>query len=165
MSEVDLENSNVNPVNNTEAARTADPSRSQVKFDLWERKLLDLSTRNSLLNLRIKGSSIPLFVPECSNIEDLLAQEKSFSIISRGAEEAEEEEETKDVPDAIKPAEELENVTAGDKTPVEALADETEQTEEAKVAEAAAESAEAPEAAPAEAEAAAATEATEASGS
>ena len=68
MSEVDLENSNVNPVNNNEAARVADPSRSQVKFDLWERKLLDLSTRNSLLNLRIKGSSIPLFVSECSNI-------------------------------------------------------------------------------------------------
>ena len=29
--------------------------RSKVKFDLWERKLIDLSTRNSLLNLRIKG--------------------------------------------------------------------------------------------------------------
>ena len=126
MSEVDLENSNVNPVNNNEAARVADPSRSQVKFDLWERKLLDLSTRNSLLNLRIKGSSIPLFVPECSNIEDLLAQEKSFSIISRGAEDAEEEadEETQEVPDAIKPADELENVTAADKTPVEVLAEE-----------------------------------------
>ena len=27
--------------------------RACVKFDLWERKLLDLSTRNSLLNLKI----------------------------------------------------------------------------------------------------------------
>ena len=44
--------------------------RSNVKFDLWERKLLDLSTRNSLLNLRIKGTSIPLFVPDCAKIED-----------------------------------------------------------------------------------------------
>ena len=158
MSEVDLENSNVNPVNNNEAARVADPSRSQVKFDLWERKLLDLSTRNSLLNLRIKGSSIPIFVPECSNIEDLLAQEKSFSIISRGAEDAEEEEETKEIPDAIKPAEELENVTAGDKTPVEALAEEEVQTEDANATESAEAPAESPESAPAEAEAAAATE-------
>ena len=58
--------------------------RSKVKFDLWERKLLDLSTRNSLLNLRIKGSSIPLFVPGCANIEDLIAQDKNFTIISRG---------------------------------------------------------------------------------
>ena len=47
--------------------------RSKVKFDLWERKLLDLSTRNSLLNLRIKGSCVPVFVPECANIEDLIA--------------------------------------------------------------------------------------------
>ena len=51
-----------------------DRDRSNVKFDLWERKLLDLSTRNSLLNLRIKGSAIPLFVPGCANIEDLIAQ-------------------------------------------------------------------------------------------
>ena len=64
--------------------------RSKVKFDLWERKLLDLSTRNALLNLRIKGTSIPLFVPECDKIEDLLAQDKSFSIISRGDEEEDE---------------------------------------------------------------------------
>ena len=71
-----------------------DRDRSNVKFDLWERKLLDLSTRNSLLNLRIKGSAIPLFVPGCANIEDLIAQEKSFSIISRG--EDTEEEETED---------------------------------------------------------------------
>ena len=68
--------------------------RSKVKFDLWERKLLDLSTRNSLLNLRIKGSSIPLFVPGCANIEDLIAQDKNFTIISRGEDEEPEEEET-----------------------------------------------------------------------
>jgi len=89
--------------------------RSKVKFDLWERKLLDLSTRNSLLNLRIKGSSIPVFVPDCANIEDLIAQEKNFQIISRGeddepeedtAEETTEEtaEETFEVPDADEPA-------------------------------------------------------------
>ena len=108
MGELDLEN---------KEAQTTSPvnlERSKVKFDLWERKLLDLSTRNSLLNLRIKGSSIPLFVPGCANIEDLIAQDKNFSIISRGSEEAEEEvtEETaedskpKEIPEAIKPVEE-----------------------------------------------------------
>ena len=66
--------------------------RSKVKFDLWERKLLDLSTRNSLLNLRIKGSAVPFFVPDCANIEDLISQDKNFSIISRGNEEENEEE-------------------------------------------------------------------------
>ena len=86
--------------------------RSKVKFDLWERKLLDLSTRNSLLNLRIKGSSIPLFVPGCANIEDLIAQDKNFTIISRGEDEEPEEEETaseeteaKDASDTAAPAE------------------------------------------------------------
>jgi len=88
--------------------------RSKVKFDLWERKLLDLSTRNSLLNLRIKGSSIPVFVPGCGNIEDLLAQDKSFSIISRGYDEEEEPEKNesndtaaKQLPDAVKPVDTL----------------------------------------------------------
>ena len=77
--------------------------RSNVKFDTWERKLLDLSTRNSLLNLRIKGSCIPVFVPECANIEDLIAQEKSFSIKSRGSDElTEETEETAEIPEAVK---------------------------------------------------------------
>lgn len=87
--------------------------RSKVKFDLWERKLLDLSTRNSLLNLRIKGSSVPLFVPGCANIEDLIAQEKNFSIISRGDDDEPEEEETAsegaetiETPDESNPAEE-----------------------------------------------------------
>ena len=97
--------------------------RSNVKFDLWERKLLDLSTRNSLLNLRIKGTSIPLFVPDCAKIEDYIAQEKNFSIISRGDEEEDEEEATSEetgsaeVPDAVKPVEEN-----AEPTPVEALA-------------------------------------------
>ena len=116
MGEPDLERSNDAAFNNG-----LDANRFQIKFDLWERKLLDLSTRNSLLNLRIKGSAVPLFVPECANIEDLIAQEKSFSIISRGSEEEPEEEEVssseteeKDVPDAIKPVDE--NAGAADET-------------------------------------------------
>ena len=81
--------------------------RSKVKFDLWERKLLDLSTRNSLLNLRIKGSCVPVFVPECANIEDLIAQDKNFTIKSRGKDDEtdEEPEEEQQAPDAIKPEE------------------------------------------------------------
>ena len=105
--------------------------RSKVKFDTWERKLLDLSTRNSLLNLRIKGSCIPLFVPECSHIEDLIAQDKSFSIKSRGSEElTEETEATEELPEAVKPAEdkpeettepEVQALPAESSAPAEAL--------------------------------------------
>lgn len=116
--------------------------RSKVKFDLWERKLLDLSTRNSLLNLRIKGSSIPLFVPVCANIEDLIAQDKNFSIISRGEDDEPEEEETtseeaetKETSDAAAPADE----TAA---PVEEAAEPAKESEDKPVQEAV------PEAAP-----------------
>ena len=96
--------------------------RSKVKFDTWERKLLDLSTRNSLLNLRIKGSCIPVFVPECANIEDLIAQEKSFSIKSRGSEElTEETEETAETPEAVKPVEEPAEEKPAEEAAAEAL--------------------------------------------
>ena len=57
--------------------------RASVKFDLWERKLLDLSTRNSLLNLKIKGSCIPLFVPVLGELEDTLVDNKEYRIIAR----------------------------------------------------------------------------------
>ena len=57
--------------------------RASVKFDLWERKLLDLSTRNSLLNLRLKGNCVPLFVPGCGDLEDTLVENKEYRIIPR----------------------------------------------------------------------------------
>ena len=100
--------------------------RSKVKFDLWERKLLDLSTRNSLLNLRIKGSCVPLFVPGCANIEDLIAQEKNFTIKSRGKDDETEEEteEQQQAPDAIKPAE-VEEGSDGNATEEATPAEET----------------------------------------
>ena len=97
MSENNLEISNEINVKPEDDKKT---DRLTVKFDLWERKLLDLSTRNSLLNLRIKGSCIPLFVPDCANIEDWIAQDKSFSIKSRGKDDETEEteEETSEEP-------------------------------------------------------------------
>ncbi|MCR4702958.1 MAG: DUF3320 domain-containing protein [Saccharofermentans sp.] len=96
MSELNLEASNEHKTDNN----GVNIERCKTKFDLWERKLLDLSTRNSLLNLRIKGSSIPLFVPKCSNIEDEIAQDKSFQIKSRGSEDETEEEQEEALPEA-----------------------------------------------------------------
>ena len=58
-------------------------SRSNNKFDLWERKLLDLTTRNALLNVRLKGNTIPLFAASASDIEDRISAEKEYIIISR----------------------------------------------------------------------------------
>ena len=67
--------------------------RTSVKFDLWERKLLDLSTRNSLLNLKFKGTCIPLFVPALSDLEDNLADNKEFRIIARKSPDKKAEKE------------------------------------------------------------------------
>lgn len=103
MSENNLEISNENNVKPEDDKKT---DRLTVKFDLWERKLLDLSTRNSLLNLRIKGSCIPLFVPDCANIEDWIAQDKSFSIKSRGMDDETEETEEETSEEQPVPSEE-----------------------------------------------------------
>ena len=58
-------------------------SRQDAKIDLWERKLLDLTTRNALLNVKIKGNTIPLFVTSSCDIEDSISSEKDYVIISR----------------------------------------------------------------------------------
>ena len=57
--------------------------RAANKFDLWERKLLDLTARNSLLNLKINGSAVPLLVPSSGGIEDLIFEEKDYALVSR----------------------------------------------------------------------------------
>ena len=58
-------------------------SRQDAKVDQWERKLLDLTTRNALLNVRLKGNTIPLFVTSASDIEDSVSAEKDYVIIPR----------------------------------------------------------------------------------
>ncbi|MBO4680494.1 MAG: DUF4011 domain-containing protein [Clostridiales bacterium] len=78
--------------------------RASVKFDLWERKLLDLSTRNSLLNLKIKGNCVPLFVPALGELEDTLVDNKEYRIIPRKSpDKKEKKEEAKSEVKAIEP--------------------------------------------------------------
>ena len=78
--------------------------RASVKFDLWERKLLDLSTRNSLLNLKIKGSCVPLFVPALGELEDTLVDNKEYRIIPRKSpDKKEKKDEAKSEVKAIEP--------------------------------------------------------------
>ncbi len=58
----------------------------------WQRKLLDLSLRNPLLNMRASKTNIPLLAPNPGLIEDLLAQGKALSLESQpgwGARDAE----------------------------------------------------------------------------
>jgi len=53
------------------------------KQQLWERKLLDLSLRNNLLNLRITKSSLQLIPVSPNTLEDAMANGDEFQILSK----------------------------------------------------------------------------------
>ncbi len=55
------------------------------KQKLWERKLLDLSLRNNLLNLRVTQSTIQLISVKLSQFEDSLAEGSDFQIFPKPA--------------------------------------------------------------------------------
>ncbi|WP_088549167.1 DUF3320 domain-containing protein [Paenibacillus aquistagni] len=49
----------------------------------WERKLLDLTLRNSLLNFRLTKSSIPVISAHLGDLEDALADGDEFQLLAR----------------------------------------------------------------------------------
>jgi len=53
----------------------------KTKQKIWERKLLDLSLRNNLLNLHITRNMLQLVDIDINNLEDTLSDGKSFSIM------------------------------------------------------------------------------------
>ena len=54
------------------------------RVEQWQRKLLDLTKRNRLLNLSKTAVAINLFCPDIGLLEDELASNKSFSFITAG---------------------------------------------------------------------------------
>ncbi len=52
-----------------------------TKQRMWERKLLDLSLRNTLLNFRVTKNSIQLLVSSLSQMEDALSSGEEFQIM------------------------------------------------------------------------------------
>jgi hypothetical protein len=72
--------------------------RSRNKFDLWERKLIDLSARNALLNCKLKGKAVPLLVTSCCDAEDLISQDKDYAVLPR-TDAGENEDKTPKIPD------------------------------------------------------------------
>ena len=83
---------------------------AEAKIDQWERKLLDLSLRNTLLNMKIKGNMVPLFAHSPAIREDKLAEDIDFSIKARSGDDKTEESEPNpeqiQTDEAEKPAEE-----------------------------------------------------------
>ena len=63
---------------------SAEPRESaKSRIDRWCRKLLDLSLRNRLLNLRSTKTSIPLLCPDAAMLEDALAGGAVFQLRAR----------------------------------------------------------------------------------
>jgi very-short-patch-repair endonuclease len=54
-----------------------------TKQKQWERRLLDLSLRNTLLNFRLTQSSIPLMSTQLNELEDALAESQEFQILAK----------------------------------------------------------------------------------
>lgn len=53
-----------------------------TRIDMWQRKLLDLTKRNNLLNLRERHVQIKLFCPAINQLEDCLSNGVRFKFIS-----------------------------------------------------------------------------------
>ena len=61
-----------------------DEQKDEVtKQGQWERKLLDLSLRNMLINLRLTKSVVPLISSDISSLEDALSDGEEFKVLPR----------------------------------------------------------------------------------
>ncbi len=63
-----------------EAAEDKALSPAEAKKRMWERKLLDLGLRNSLISLRVSRNVIPVLTGSIDQLEDALADGSDFSI-------------------------------------------------------------------------------------
>lgn len=67
--------------------RAHEPAENVTRQKLWERKLLDLSLRNSLLNFRNTLSSVRIIAADVSALEDELSQGGEFSVCAAPSDE------------------------------------------------------------------------------
>lgn len=68
--------------------------KTLTKFDIWERKLLDFSLRNSLLNLSLRRRAVQFISFDVNRIEDHLQEGKEYRIAPKPEKEMEDEEGT-----------------------------------------------------------------------
>ncbi|CBL46089.1 Hypothetical protein HDN1F_25060 [gamma proteobacterium HdN1] len=60
--------------------RSSEAALNRGRTEQWQRKLLDLTLRNPLLNMRSSKTNIPLIAPNVGLLEDLLSEGKALSI-------------------------------------------------------------------------------------
>ena len=58
------------------------PDTPDGRVEMWQRKLLDLSKRNRLLNLSPRSVMVRVFCPDVAKLEDLLADGQIFNFIT-----------------------------------------------------------------------------------
>ena len=82
--EKDITNATKNKV---EIFNLPDPSQkgTVTKLTQWERKLLDLSLRNMLINMRMTKAVVPLLSSDVSILEDALSEGEEFRVMPRPA--------------------------------------------------------------------------------
>lgn len=69
------------PIENIDI-QTREVTSALPKLKEWERRLLDLSLRNSLLNFRATRASVPLLPHELHGLEDALANDIEFQLLA-----------------------------------------------------------------------------------
>lgn len=84
------DNAGVNGIVETQAPKALDTSlvgkvavndTQMTRQKIWERKLLDFSLRNTLLNFRVTKSAIQLMTADLGELEDQLTDGKDFTIL------------------------------------------------------------------------------------
>jgi len=68
------------------------PDTPEGRIERWQRKLLDLSARNPLLNHRSTKSSVPIVCPDPGRLEDRLAEGKKIAILPAPPASAQEQD-------------------------------------------------------------------------
>lgn len=71
---------NVEEHDRYDLSRLADTRREPTKFDIWERKLLDFSLRNQLLNISLRRRAIQFISFDIDRIEDHLQDGQEYVI-------------------------------------------------------------------------------------
>ncbi|AGT08841.1 DUF3320 domain-containing protein [Paracoccus aminophilus] len=66
----------------------AEPDTALGRIERWQRKLLDLSLGNKLLNFKDARSTIPLICPDLAGVEDQLAEGTEFRLLALRDEQA-----------------------------------------------------------------------------
>ncbi|WP_050698018.1 DUF3320 domain-containing protein [Anaeromassilibacillus senegalensis] len=95
--EVDIEKITKAPASKIETVRVLEGHPENAgKMAQWERKLLDLGMRNTLLNLRLTRTVIPILSPSLRDLVEALVDRGEFGIASRPDEWSVREEDQKD---------------------------------------------------------------------